>query len=119
MRGGHLAACAMHPRGGASILRWKLPLAAASAVVALSLAGIYLNPASGSAAQAARPDGHLHPKSGVGSCTLKGFNPKHYPRNAKNLPLGHRHQSYIADNYDCEGAVFTKPGVEFRKFPQP
>jgi PKD repeat protein len=112
------------------MIRWKLQLAAASAVVVLSLAGFSLIPASGSA-QAARPAypahpgghtnpaGHVHPKTGVGSCTLKGFNPKHYPRNAKNLPLGHRHQTYIADNYDCEGAVFAKPGVEFRKFPQP
>src|SRR5712691_10235328 len=108
--------------GGASMIRWKLQLAAATAVMALSLAGFYLNPASGSAAQAARPAypaGHVHPKTGVGSCTLKGWNPRHSPRHAKNLPVGHRHQTYIPDNYDCDGAVFAKPGVEFRKFPQP
>ncbi len=119
------------------MIRWKLQLAAASAVVSLAIAGFYLNPASGSAAQAARPahPAHLahlashddpadpadgvHPKTGVGSCTLIGFNPKHYSHKAKYLPLGHRHQTYIADNYDCQGAVFAKPGVEFRKFPQP
>ncbi len=116
------------------MIRWKLQLTAAITVIVVSSAGFYLNPASGSAAQAARPAhpahltqsgddtelaGPVHPKTGVGSCTLIGFNPKHYSHNAKNLPLGHRHQTYIPDNYDCKGAVFAKPGVEFKKFPQP
>jgi len=118
------------------MIRWKLRLAGGVAVVGLALTGFYLNPASGAIAQTphaaipaylthpshhvgASPAGHRHPKTGVGSCTLIGFNPKHYSHNAKNLPLGHRHQTYIPDNYDCEGAVFAKPGVEFKKFPQP
>ena len=49
----------------------------------------------------------------------EGWNPKTDPKNAKNLPLGHRHQTYKPDDYNCTGAVFSKPGVQFRKFPQP
>src|SRR5215469_11689011 len=99
-------------REGVSMIRSKLLLAGAAAV-GLSLAGFYLNPAVGAVAS------HRHPKTGVGSCTLRGWNPKQDPRNARNLPLGHRHQTYKPDNYNCTGAVFAKPGVEFRKFPQP
>src|SRR6185437_4465051 len=118
--------------------RWKPQLASGVAVVGLALAGFYLSPAAGAVAQPAhslaRPAHHtnqtsddapidtggpVHPKTGVGSCTLIGFNPKHYNHRAKYLPLGHRHQTYLPDNYDCNGAVFTKPGVEFKKFPQP
>jgi hypothetical protein len=102
---------------------------------------LYLTPASGAIAQLPHPaipvytthpghhtsnydaaihsGGPVHPKTGVGSCTLIGFNPKHYNHKAKYQPLGHRHQTYKADNYDCNGAVFAKPGVEFKKFPQP
>ena len=60
-----------------------------------------------------------HPATGVGSCTLKGWNPSADPADAKDLPLGDRHQTYIPDNYDCTGAKFAAPGVEFAKFPQP
>jgi PKD repeat protein len=117
------------------MIRWKLQLSAGAAVVGLSLVGFYLNPAIGATTHPAHsvarpaypthhagntsPGVHRHPKTGVGSCTLIGFNPKHYSHKAKYLPLGHRHQSYIPDNYNCTGAVFAKPGVEFRKFPQP
>ena len=59
------------------------------------------------------------PTTGVGSCTLKNWNPDTDPKNAKDLPLGHRPQTYRPDDYDCTGAVFAKPGVEFAKFPQP
>jgi PKD repeat protein len=59
-----------------------------------------------------------HPATGVGSCTLKGFNPADAGDMADNPP-GQRLQTYKPDNYNCTGAVFAKPGVEFRKFPQP
>jgi PKD repeat protein len=80
------------------------------AVVALSLPGFFLSPAASGAG---------HPATGVGSCTLKGWNPGSDPADAKDLPNGDRPQSYKPDNYDCTGAVFAKPGVEFAKFPQP
>jgi PKD repeat protein len=60
-----------------------------------------------------------HPKTGVGSCTLIGWNPNTDPSNAKNLPAGHRPQTYRPDNFNCAGATFAAPGVEFAKFPQP
>ena len=63
--------------------------------------------------------GATHPKTGVGSCTLIGWNPNTDPTNAKNLPAGKRPQTYKPDNFDCTGAVFAAPGVEFAKFPQP
>jgi Phosphoesterase family len=113
------------------MMRRKRQLVGVIAVVGLVLAGFYLNPANGSAAQAAHPSyrthpaaytypaSRVHPKTGVGSCTLKGWYPKHDPKNARNLPLGHRFQTYHPDDYNCTGAVFTKPGVEFKRFPQP
>ncbi|WP_165845595.1 PKD domain-containing protein [Streptacidiphilus pinicola] len=61
----------------------------------------------------------VHPATGLGSCTLKGYNPATSPPNAKNLPVGHRPQSYKPDDFDCTGAKFAAPGVEFAKFPQP
>jgi PKD repeat protein len=57
--------------------------------------------------------------TGVGSCTLKGWNPSQDPDDAKDLPQGQRPQSYRPDDYDCTGAVFAQPGVEFARFPQP
>jgi PKD repeat protein len=65
--------------------------------------------------------GPMHKKTGVGSCTLKGWDPIDDPADAASTPFtsGVRHQSYKPDNYDCKGAVFAKPGVEFRRFPQP
>ena len=41
-----------------------------------------------------------HPATGVGSCTLKGWNPSTDPKDAKDLPFGHRPQTYRGDNYD-------------------
>src|SRR5579859_3826037 len=60
-----------------------------------------------------------HPTTGVGSCTLKGWNASADPKDAKDLPVGDRSQTYKPDDYNCTGAVFAKPGVEFTKFPQP
>ncbi|WP_084724617.1 PKD domain-containing protein [Streptacidiphilus melanogenes] len=60
-----------------------------------------------------------HPRTGVGSCTLRGWNPGTSPANAKNLPVGQRPMTYKPDDVDCSGAVFAAPGVEFAKFPQP
>ncbi|MFE9558804.1 alkaline phosphatase family protein [Streptomyces sp. NPDC006703] len=60
-----------------------------------------------------------HPATGVGSCTLKGYNPATTPPNAKDLPLGKRPMTYKPDDFNCSGAKFAAPGVEFAKFPQP
>jgi len=87
--------------------RRKLLIAGAVAAAALIAAG--LTPAQGAG----------HPATGVGSCTLKGWDAATDPADAKDLPIGDRHQTYIPDNYNCTGAVFAKPGVEFAKFPQP
>src|SRR5215467_15999937 len=38
---------------------------------------------------------------------------------AGTLQLKKRMQTYRPDNYDCDGAEFAKPGVQFRRFPQP
>src|SRR5579859_6587374 len=59
------------------------------------------------------------PTTGAGSCPLKNWNPGTDPKNAKDLPLGKRPMTYRPDDFDCAGAVFAKPGVEFAKFPQP
>lgn len=59
------------------------------------------------------------PTSGPGSCTLIGWNPNTDPSNAKDLPIGQRHQTYKPDNFDCSSAVFAPLGVEFQHFPQP
>jgi hypothetical protein len=92
--------------------KWKRGAGAIAlvALVALVGPGIALGPAAAGAGR---------PTTGVGSCTLKGWNPGDDPADAKDLPIGDRHQAYIPDNYDCAGAVFAKPGVEFKKFPQP
>jgi PKD repeat protein len=58
-------------------------------------------------------------ETGLGSCTLKNWNPNLDPEDAKNLPQGQRPQSYRPDDYNCAGAAFASPGVEFAKFPQP
>ncbi|WP_369394635.1 PKD domain-containing protein [Streptomyces sp. CG1] len=70
-------------------------------------------------AQGAGPSGGTHPSTGVGSCTLKNWNANQDPEDAKNLPEGQRPQSYKPDDYNCTGAHFAAPGVEFAKFPQP
>src|SRR5215471_11902463 len=89
------------------MIRRRLWVAGAVAAVALIVAG------------ATAAEGAGHPATGVGSCTLKGWNPASDPAHAKDLPIGHRRQTYRPDNYNCNGAVFAKPGVEFAKFPQP
>ncbi|HEX8970788.1 PKD domain-containing protein [Oryzihumus sp.] len=61
----------------------------------------------------------IHPSSGPGSCTLKNWNPSADPDDAKDLPQGQRPQSYKPDDYNCTGATFARPGVEFAKFRQP
>jgi PKD repeat protein len=93
------------------MIRWKL-WAAGISVVVLSVAGSASVPAAVAGADA-------HPATGVGSCTLKGWNPSDDPADATALPYGHRPQSYKPDNYNCTGAKFAKPGVEFARFPQP
>ncbi len=59
-----------------------------------------------------------HPATGVGSCTLKGWNANTDPEDATNLPEGSRPQTYKPDDYNCNGAKFAAPGTEFAKFPQ-
>jgi PKD repeat protein len=81
----------------------------AAALICLSLAGVGLIEAGAASADRA---------SGVGSCTLKNFDPADAGIDA-NLPEGHRHQTYRPDDYSCTGAKFAKVGSEFRRFPQP
>src|SRR5215831_21345735 len=104
------------PAAGVTMIRLKSQLAGGAAVAALSLAVFYLAPANGAVAGVARL---AHPATGVGSCTLKNPDPKLAARNPAKLPLGERKQTYRPDNYDCDGAAFARPGVEFRRFPQP
>jgi PKD repeat protein len=91
------------------MVRWKSWMAGV-VVVVLSLAALQPSPAEGA-------DGH--PASGVGSCTLKNWNPNLDPDDAKDLPQGKRPQTYKPDDYNCAGATFASPGVEFTRFPQP
>ncbi len=79
----------------------------------LSAALVSALPGSGQSATASRP------ATGVGSCTLKNWNPSTDPDDAKDLPQGHRPQSYRPDDYNCQGATFAQDGAEFRTFPQP
>ncbi|MBD0741464.1 hypothetical protein BG418_08170 [Streptomyces sp. CBMA152] len=81
--------------------------------LALLLSGIQ------SSAQVAATGSATHPATGVGSCTLKNWDADQDPEDAKNLPEGQRPQSYKPDDYNCTGAHFAAPGVEFAKFPQP
>jgi PKD repeat protein len=60
-----------------------------------------------------------HPATGVGSCTLKNWNPGSDPGDAKDLPEGQRPQTYTPDDYNCTGARFAANGSEFTRFPQP
>ncbi|MCW2856776.1 MAG: repeat-containing protein [Marmoricola sp.] len=59
-----------------------------------------------------------HPATGPGSCTLRNWNPASDPRDATDLPEGQRPQTYKPDDYNCTGATFARPGVEFTRFPQ-
>ena len=92
------------------IRRRKLWMASIAAAVALTAIG---------ASAAVRATAAGHPTTGVGSCPLKNWNPSTDPKDAKDLPLGHRPMTYRPDDFDCTGAVFAQPGVEFAKFPQP
>ena len=94
------------------VRRRRIALTLGVAAAAFAMVGFALGPAQAGPAP-------KHPATGVGSCTLIGWNPNTDPANAKNLPNGQRPQSYKPDNYDCTGAKFSPPGVEFAKFPQP
>jgi PKD repeat protein len=90
------------------MIRWKLGIAGV-AVVVVTFAWIASGPAEGAGAH----------RSGVGSCTLKNWNPGQDPDDAKDLPQGARPQTYKPDDYNCAGASFAAPGVEFARYPQP
>jgi PKD repeat protein len=94
--------------------RWKWTLTGATAVV---IAAALLAGPVGPAGQAGATG--VHPATGVGSCTLKNWNPDSDPDDAKDLPQGNRPQSYKPDDYNCEGATFARDGAEFTRFPQP
>jgi PKD repeat protein len=87
--------------------RWKFVGPSLLALVALIASLIQLE---GSGA---------HPATGVGSCTLKGWNPNTDPNDAKDLPEGQRPQTYKRDDYNCTGAKFAANGVELTRFQQP
>ena len=69
--------------------RWKSTRLASIAVLAVVSLGAAF---AGSQAQGAG----LHPATGVGSCTLKGWNPSQDPEDAKDLPEGSRPQTLQA-----------------------
>src|SRR5215831_18902596 len=90
---------------------WKSRLAAAGiAVLSFAASSSPVHAAQGAA---------LHPATGVGSCTLKNWNPSTDPADARDLPEGQRPQTYKPDDYNCTGATFAAPGVEFTRFQQP
>ena len=96
------------------MVRWKsLSAIVGVAGVAVLCASLFASPAGQAQSAGA------HPPTGVGSCTLKGWNPAADPADAKDLPAGQRVQTYKPDDYNCTGAKFAAPGVEFTKFPQP
>ena len=83
------------------MIRWKAQLTVGSVAVVVSLAGFCLSPANGSVGGVRQLK---NPATGVGSCTLKNSEPKLPVRDAPDLPLAKRHQTYRPDNYDCNGA---------------
>ena len=91
------------------MMRWKLLMALAGGFVVVALA----------ATQSGLASAGVHPATGVGSCTLKNWDPGDDPADAKDLPEGQRPQSYRPDDYNCTGAKFAANGSEFTKFPQP
>src|SRR5215467_12905625 len=109
--------------GGVWVMGWKSRIARALVVVFV-LGGIS-SPTSlatgngGPSSQAEPGAAPAHPSTGVGSCTLKNWNPNLDPEDAKDLPEGARPQTYKPDDYDCTGAVFAPDGVEFAQFRQP
>jgi PKD repeat protein len=84
-------------------------------VAIVAVAGLFI----GLCTTSSQADAAVHPATGVGSCTLKNWNPDSDPEDAKDLPEGDRPQTYKPDDYDCTGAKFAKNGAEFAKFPQP
>jgi PKD repeat protein len=85
-----------------------------------SMAGLVIVILALAASPASQVDrSSAHPATGVGSCTLKNWNPDQDPDDAKDLPEGDRPQTYKPDDYNCTGATFAADGVEFAKFPQP
>src|ERR1700704_4906196 len=95
--------------GGVSMMGRKSRIARA-VVVVLLLGGISSSTSlavgdGGPLSQA--EGGAAHPPTGVGSCTLKGWNPNLDPDDAKDLPQGQRPQTYKPDDYDCTGAAFA------------
>jgi PKD repeat protein len=90
--------------------------AAMAGVVVVVVMGLFAGQ-GGAMSQAAALAAHR--ATGVGSCTLKGWNPNLDPGDAKDLPQGQRPQSYKPDDYDCTGARFASNGVEFARFPPP
>jgi PKD repeat protein len=91
------------------MMRWKLLTALAGGLVVVGLA----------ATQSGLASAGVHPATGVGSCTLKNWDPGDDPEDAKDLPEGQRPQTYKPDDYNCTGAKFAADGAEFAKFPQP
>jgi PKD repeat protein len=90
------------------MLRWKSGIAGVLVVV-LSWGGTPLRQA----------DAGAHPATGVGSCSIKNWNPNLDPDDAKDRPQGARPQTYKPDDFDCTGATFASKGAEFARFPQP
>jgi PKD repeat protein len=95
------------------MIGWKSGSAAAAVVLAATLFAGQVGPAGTADAAGA------HPATGVGSCTLKNWNPTADPEDAKDRPQGDRPQTYKPDDYNCTGAKFAQNGAEFTKFPQP
>src|SRR5215467_3333218 len=83
------------------------------------IAGVMLLVLSLGAIAMSQAEGVGHPATGIGSCTLKNWNPSADPDDAKDLPQGQRPQTYKPDDYNCTGATFAAPGAEFSRFPQP
>src|SRR5215472_13697363 len=96
---------------GVSMIKWKARITGGAVVAAVSLAVFSLSPAHGAVSGARQLK---NPATGVGSCMLKNKDPK---LAAGSLQLKKRMQTYRPDNYDCDGAEFAKPGVQFRRFP--
>ena len=110
------------------MLRWKPGRAGiVVAVLSTSLFTAYLSlgsqakaagahPAEAAAAHPAKAAA-AHPATGVGSCTLKGWNPSTDPNDAKDLPEGQRPQTYKRDDYNCTGAKFAAKlvGIEDKR----
>src|SRR5215469_2015140 len=109
------------PGRGVTVMGWKSQLTRA-VVIVLVLSAISsptsLATGPGRLVGQAGP-ATVHQPTGVGSCTLKNWNPNLDPEDAKDLPEGARPQTYKPDDYDCTGAVFAPDGVEFAQFRQP